>query len=392
MKRKEADAARHWAEVIQRLWSALYEEKEQTSMNHRERMIRTVHFQEVDQLPCRHAYGLMPGVLENWYAEGLPSSVKTEKDIYEYFGFPTRSQPLPLNVGFDPPFETKVIEENEEHQIAVDSMGRTTRVMKRYASIPLPMEYPVKDASTWRDYKRRLTFSPQRIGADLEQVVAANRAAGRLNSFESRGFYWFPRDLMGDEGLCMAYYQQPDLVRDILKTWCGLIEQVLATALEWVRIDCIHFGEDMAYRNASMVSPVIFKMFIKPYYDRIHRLVERYEVPLFSVDTDGCLQELIHWFSECGVNLIGPNEVQAGNDIRTYRRQFGQRMAYDGGLDKRILTQGRDAIDVMLERTIPFMKGSGGGWVVCLDHRVIQGTPLADFQYYLDRVRDLGRF
>ena len=361
-------------------------------MNHRERVIRTVHFQEVDQLPIRHAYGLMPDVLEDWYAEGLPSSVETEQDIYEYFGFPARSQPLPLNVGFDPPFETQVIEENDEVRIAVDGMGRTTKVMKHYASIALPMAYPVKDASTWQDYKRRLTFSPERIGTDLEQIVEVNRATGHLNSFGSTGFYWFPRDLMGDEGLCMAYYEQPDLVRDILETWCSLIERVLGAALERVRIDCVHFGEDMAYRNASMVSPAIFDAFLKPYYDRIYRLIERYEVPVFSVDTDGCLRELIHWFSECGVNLIGPNEVQAGNDIVAYRREFGQRMAYDGGLDKRILTQGRDAIDAMLESTIPFMKETGGGWVVSLDHRVVRGTPLADFQYYVDRIRELGRF
>lgn len=41
-------------------------------MNERERMIRTVQFQEVDQLPIRFAYGLMPGVLEQWHQQGLP--------------------------------------------------------------------------------------------------------------------------------------------------------------------------------------------------------------------------------------------------------------------------------------------------------------------------------
>ena len=361
-------------------------------MTHRERMIRTVRFQEVDRLPLRHAYGLMPGVLEDWYAEGLPSSVKTERDIYEYFGFPTRPQPLPLNVGFDPPFETRVIEENEEYRIATDGMGRATKVAKKYATIALPMEYPVQDEATWQDYRRRLAFAAERIGADLGRVAAANEASGHLNSFGTMGFYWFPRDLMGPEQLCIAYYERPELVKEILETWCGLIEQVLTVALERIRMDSVHFGEDMAYRNASIVGPAVFDAFIRPYYERIRRLVGRYEVPIFSVDTDGCLRELIQWFSECGVNMIGPNEVQAGNDVRVYRRQFGKEMAYDGGLDKRVLTRGREAIDEMLENTIPFMKETGGGWIVCLDHRVVQGTRLADFQYYLDRVREMGRF
>jgi hypothetical protein len=46
----------------------------------------------------------------------------------------------------------------------------------------------------------------------------------------------------------------------------------------------------------------------------------------------------------------------------------------------------------MLEKTVRPMMYSGGGWVVSLDHRVVPGTDLADFRYYLDRVRKLTTF
>lgn len=65
-------------------------------MNSRERIIRTVRFQEVDQLPMRHAYGLMPFVLEDWHDQGLPRSVQSPDDIYDYFGFARKPAPLPL--------------------------------------------------------------------------------------------------------------------------------------------------------------------------------------------------------------------------------------------------------------------------------------------------------
>lgn len=168
------------------------------TMTHRERMIRTVRFQEVDRLPLRHAYGLMPGVLEDWYAEGLPSSVKTERDIYEYFGFPARLPPLPLNVGFDPPFETRVIEENEEYRITTDGMGRATKVAKKYATIALPMEYPVRDDATWQDYRRRLAFAADgsaRI-SDASRPRTKPRdistASGRWGSTGFRAILWGP--------------------------------------------------------------------------------------------------------------------------------------------------------------------------------------------------------
>jgi uroporphyrinogen decarboxylase len=334
----------------------------------------------------------MPGVIEDWHAQGLPKDIRTEKDIYDYFGFPTRPQPLPLNVGFDPPFETAVLEETDEHTIAVDWMGRTTKVLKEFASLPLALDFPVKDTATWRDYRRRLTFGIERIGESLEKTVELNAATGHMNTFGTPGFYWFPRDLMGDESLCIAYYEQPELVHDILDTWCTLIERLLSELLERVCLDCIHFGEDMAYRNGSMISRPIFDEFVSPYYQRIQRLIRRFEIPVFSVDTDGYVGELSQWLSECGVNLLGPNEVQAGNDIAVYRKRFGTAMAFDGGLDKLELPKGPDAIDAMLENTVPFMKETGGGWVVCLDHRVVKDTKLSDFQYYVDRVRTMIRF
>ena len=94
-------------------------------MNDRERLIRTVRFEEVDRLPMRHAYGLMPGVLEDWYEEGLPRSVKTRQDEYEYFGFSPRPKGLPLRVLFDPPFETGVLARNDRPEYAASYRRQT---------------------------------------------------------------------------------------------------------------------------------------------------------------------------------------------------------------------------------------------------------------------------
>lgn len=361
-------------------------------MNYRERLIRSVRFQPVDELPFRHAYGLMPGVLDRWHEQGLPRSVRSETDLYDHFGFTRRPRPLPVNVGFDPPFESRVLEDTPEYRVALDDFGRVTKVIWATATLPVALTHPLQDRKDWADYRRRLTYSPARIGADLEAVAAENMATGRPNVCGTMGFYWFPRNLMGDEGLCVAYYEQPDLVHEILDTWCGLVERALSAALERARLDGIHFGEDMAFKTSSMVGKRQFDEFIRPYYLRIRALVQRYEVPIFSVDTDGCLHELVDWFAGCGVNYIGPNEVQAGNDITAYRRRLGATMAYDGGLDKRAVRDGREAIDAMLDATLPVMKATGGGWSVSLDHRVLENTPLDHFRYYVDRVWEAVKF
>jgi hypothetical protein len=362
------------------------------TMTYRERVIRTVCFEPVDELPFDLAFGLMPEVLDDWRAEGLPSHIKTESDLRRHYGFPVGRKGLPIRTYFHPLFEEEVLEDNEDYRIARDSLGRTTKVYKKYFSIPQPLDYPVKDMATWRNFKRRLQFSPERIGANLEEVAAWNVANGHLNFVGLGGFYWFPRDLMGDEALCVAYYEQPELIHDINDTWCRMIEAVLGRALQRVCVDVVHCGEDMAYRGGSLVSRRIFDEFIGLYYRRVNRLIQKHEVPVFSVDSDGRLDELIEWLSGCGVNLIQPMEVQAGNDLCGYRRRFGRKMAYEDGLDKRELVKGREAIDALLQRTIPFMKESGGGWIIGQDHRVLKGTRLADFEYYVRRVREMAKY
>lgn len=361
-------------------------------MNDRERYVHTVHFEPVDALPIRHAYGLMPGVLDQWHAEGLPQSVQTPEDILAYFGFAEGGQGLPINIGFDPGFETRVIEDCEEYTIAIDWWGRRTKRFKRISTIAMACEFPVTDSASWQDYKRRLHWSASRIGPNLAQMAADNLAKGRLSSFSFFGFYWFPRDLMGDEALCIAYYEQPDLVREMLETWCTLVEKTLDEAARRVRIDVVATCEDMAYRNGSMVGPRIFNDFIRPYYLRIHRVVQQHNIPVFLVDSDGNVDELSEWFMACGVNLMEPYEVQAGNDLIAYRKRFGRRLAFQGGLDKLVLPKGPAAIDAMLTRIVPFMKKSGGGWIPSLDHRIVVGTRLSDFQFYVRRLKELVQF
>ncbi len=359
------------------------------TMTDRERFLATMQFKPVDRLPFRHAYGLMPGVLEDWWEEGLPRSVQNGREaIYEYFGFPSGGKALPIDLGPRPPYPSGVIEETADYVIRTDIWGRTTKVMTDYASLPIGIKFLVKDWDSWLPLKERLQFSPDRIGDDLESVAQYNLQHGKTNFFGTMGFYWFPRDLMGDEALCIAYYEQPDLVMDIVTTWCDLIVATLKAVLERIELDQVHFGEDMAYKTASMVGPSQFDQFIRPFYNRVHELIEEHHIPVFSVDSDGNFNELIEWFIECGVNLVGPNEVNANNNIVEYRKRYGQKMAYDGGLDKRVLLEGPEAIDEMLQSIIPFMKQTGGGWIAALDHRVLRGTKLADFTHYVNRLKE----
>lgn len=357
-------------------------------MNTRERFIKTLLFDNPDRPYFHHAFGLMPGVIERWHKEGLPASV-SEQDIRTYFGFDLKGKGVAVNLLFDPLFETEIIEETDEYITQRESNGQVTQLYYKASTLPHAIGYPIEAPEDWPAVKERLQYSSARFAQDwVEQARQTQENDGLPLSFGGEGFYWMPRDLLGDERLCIWYYEQPEIVRDILTTYtdllCALAEEIVAE----VRVDAVHFGEDMAYRGGSMVGPNIFRAFMLPCYKGIFDVFCAHGTQIFSVDTDGLVDGLIPLFIEAGVNVLGPMEVRAGNDLVSLRQKYGRQMAFTGGLDKLILPEGKHAIDRELENKIPAMLELGG-YLPSLDHRVVIETSLLEFGYYVKRVFQL---
>lgn len=377
-------------------------------MTQRERYIESLTFGKPDHFIFQHSYGLMPGTLKRWHSEGLPKEIDIKEDykdekFREYFGFDQRVPGLPINFGLYPAFESRTIEETNEHIIYQDEMGTIRKLKKGITTLSLPIKFPIKSWNDWEEeYKPRLRYSPNRFGKDWKKHYQEIRSQGLPVTVSWMGFYWFPRDLMGDENLCMAYYLEPDLVHDILNTYAKMIEAVSLELLREVEIDEMHMGEDMCYKNAMMISPNTFREFILPHYKRLINLYKKHGTKIFSIDTDGNLTELIPLLIEAGVNVVMPCEVQAGNDIVKLRKRYGTSMAFTRGINKRALADNplslvpghkdlkmntKQAIEEELKYRLPFMLKTGG-YIAGLDHRVLPETSLENFKYYIKRVRE----
>lgn len=371
-------------------------------MTQRERYIKCLTFGKPDYFIFQHSFGLMPGTLERWHNEGLPEEIDIEK-FREYFGFNQKVSGLPINFRLYPPFKSRTIEETNEHIIYQDEMGTIRKLKKGITTIALPIEFPIKSRDDWEEkYKHRLRYSPNRFGKEWKKQYEDAQSQGLPVVVGWMGFYWFPRDLMGDENLCMAYYLEPNLVHDILNTYAKMIEAISEELLGEVKIDEMHMAEDMCYKNAMMISPNTFREFMLPHYKRLINLYKGYGTKIFSVDTDGNLTELIPLLIEAGVNVVMPCEVQAGNDIVKLRKKYGTDMAFTRGINKRALADNpvslvpthknlkmdtKKAIEEELKYRLPFMLKTGG-YIAGLDHRVLPETSLENFKYYIRRVRE----
>jgi uroporphyrinogen decarboxylase len=146
--------------------------------------------------------------------------------------------------------------------------------------------------------------------------------------------------------------------------------------------------EDICGKSGPLVSPSTFDRCVAPGYRKIRNKLEEYGITIYGIDSDGLVEPLIpHWL-DAGVNLQFPIEYGTWQATPEHmRRKFGRALFMVGGFNKLVLEQGHAAIDAEIERHIPLMRE--GGFIMMPDHLITPGTPLEDYKYYLDRLREL---
>jgi uroporphyrinogen-III decarboxylase len=194
-----------------------------------------------------------------------------------------------------------------------------------------------------------------------------------------------PRQLMGEEGLCLACFDQPELLDDMLTTFADTAERVLAPLAAAGVVDRLFVHEDMAGKSGPLLGPRQIRRFIAPYYRRIWQMLAEGGTRLFDQDSDGNMNSVVEAFLEAGVNCMHPIEPAAGMDPVALRREYGDRLAMRGGIDKHVLRRSKPEIAAELRRKIPSLVASGG-YEIALDHRIPNGTPLENYRFYVETV------
>ena len=281
-----------------------------------------------------------------------------------------------------------VLEETDEYVLQRDDLGRRIKLCKGAATIPLPLDYPVATMDDWLEIKPRYQFRPERIDAARIDRAKAEQAAGALVVASIPGCFSEPRQLMGDEAVCLAYYDQPELIHDMLGTFGDTALKVLQRVTDEVTIDQLSVHEDLAGKSGPLLGPRQVEQFVRPYFRPVWQLVSGRGTRMFRMDTDGNVNAVIEAFLDCGVTEIYPMEPAAGMDIVELRRAHGRRLAMSGGIDKHVVR--RSAADIRREleyKMQPLMQQ--GGTIFALDHRIPNGTPLANYRYYVDTAREI---
>ena len=330
-------------------------------------------------------FGPIVGLKEEWRAQG---ATEAEIDLSAFRYRRTQYGNVPVNTGWLGPDQEEILEETADHILARDRIGRLVKLPKGFATLPLPLEYPVHDMADWLRMKPHYEFSEARFGPQWQEVAANHLAAGRVVSVSIPGGFDELRELMGDEAACLAYYTQPDLVKDILDTIGETAYRVIDRVSAAVTVDQLMVHEDMAGRAGPLIGPRQMRKFICPYYRRIWDLVSSRGARLFWIDSDGDITPVLADMVDAGINVIFPVEPVGGMDMVELRRIYGNRLAFIGGIDKHVLRRSQAEIVAELETKVPPMVASGG-CVLGVDHRLPNGTPIANYRFYVAKMWEI---
>jgi uroporphyrinogen decarboxylase len=206
------------------------------------------------------------------------------------------------------------------------------------------------------------------------------------------GFYWVARDLLGTEGLSYAFYDQPELVHDIMEFHAEFLIEAARPVLEKTTVEYVNLNEDLACKSGPLLSPRSYREFIYPRLRRVVDFCKSHGARYFGIDTDGNPEPVVPMMMDAGVDVLWPLERASDQDPVRLRQKFGRSLRLWGGVDKRELAKDKKAIDEHLRTFIPLIEE--GGFIPAVDHTVPPDVSLENFLYYIERKQALleGRF
>lgn len=353
-------------------------------MTNKERFLRTMRYQPVDRRPLYlvHPWSF---TMDRWHKEGLPAGV----DLNEFLSVePLKINNVSCNTWLHPAYEPRLLREDDEFIYRLDDYGRTARYFKDHDSMPEWIAFPVKTPEDLRrvmDEHYRVENLNERFPADWAPKAVAAGTMDNVVLIDGGCYYWTLRSLSGVEQASYLLYDAYDTVDELFERYFTVVMEGLRRAVKLVKIDCIGFGEDIAYKNGPLMAPEMFRRLILPRYRKLMDFAHEHGIDLTWYDSDGDVRLLIPDHLSVGINSIAPTEVAAGMVPVDLRRQFGRDLRIIGGIDKRQVARGPAGIDAEIARNLPLIRE--GGFIPAIDHSVPSDVSFDTYRHYIDAMQ-----
>jgi len=156
-------------------------------------------------------------------------------------------------------------------------------------------------------------------------------------------------------------------------------------------VDGIWLGDDVGTQRGMLLSPELWRRYLKPRLATICREVKNINPHVhIAYHSDGNIYPIIDELIEIGINILNPVQPRA-MDPAFLKKRYGRNLSFWGTIDEQHTLPFGTPQEVqreVLERLS--VMGQDGGFIIAPTHHVQLDTPLENFFAFLGAARNLG--
>jgi uroporphyrinogen decarboxylase len=327
-----------------------------------------------------------------WVAADRPGDVSEPVPTWEHFGWDMDLVWLSFDK-LPAAGQNDLLDETEEWEVRRNGAGAALKYWKHKNGTPEHVDFRMTSRAVWeRDYRPLLErFDPGRMDvAKTRKELEAGRARGAW-TFYGDCFVWeLARGSMGDLCLYETLLLDPGWIQDFNRVYTDFFKRYFTWLFEHAGIPSgIWLYDDLGYRNGLFARPEIFAELYFPYYGEMVEFFHGYGLPVV-LHSCGSVPLALPMIVEAGFDGLNPMERKAeGNDPFRFAELYGEKIAFVGGLDARILeTNDRELIRREITTYLDGMKARGARLVFGSDHSLSPLITYATYRYALEVYRE----
>lgn len=354
-------------------------------MNARERVMRSMRRAGgVDRLPFEISWGAFTPSLMDTYRRETGSVLPPD----EYFDFDTRSVSIgetALTRNPDQYYDFQLPAEASFNEWGMGTMPGTREHFVEYKYHPLASAEHVDDLKKyeWPDID-----APYRFDGMADRVKAYHdRGYPVLGEMYSTIFetVW---QLRGMETMLMDFLDNEEMAHALCDR-LGEIRCRQAAMYAGLGVDVIRLGDDVATQNSLMMSPAIYRRFLKDPMRKIIKAAKDVNPDvLVFMHCDGKVEDMIEEYIEIGVDILNPIQPEC-NDFEWMIDCFSDRISFWGGIGTQSLMPFGRPDDI--RRTVNHLNhrfSRKGGMLIAPSHILEPEVPWENVIAFVNAVKE----
>jgi len=239
-----------------------------------------------------------------------------------------------------------------------------------------PLSGPIKTLADARQYVPPDPDAPWRLG-NLPEIVRRYKGR-RAICFHHRAAFMWSAYLMGLDNLLASFLDQPDLANFLMDKVLDANMTIVRNAIR-AGAEVIILGDDYAHNTGTLMSPALFREFIRPRLTRILHMIKN-EGAFCIKHSDGNIYSILEDIVSTGCDGINPIEPVAGMDLATVKALVGDRVCITGNIDcAHLLPHGTpEEVEAAVIQAI-HDAGKGGGYILTSSNSIHSSVTPANY-------------